>query len=185
MRGAPAGIARASAIALRSATTCSTLSQRSRPMPRPQRACSKLGATQLDEVEVNARVRDGADDGRDRPLHRRALRRAGRGIPRSRPPGAGWARHVLIHSAPLGPVGALDRIPAYRLGAGVSLPGVAPLRAGVVRSRSRRRLGGSVAAVRARPALGGLRGARAGAGIRPVGVRAGRERRADGAPCGR
>ena len=33
--------------------------------------------------------------------------------------------NVLIHTAPLGPVGALDRIPAYRLGAGVSLPGAA------------------------------------------------------------
>lgn len=37
-------------------------------------------------------------------------------------------RHVLIHSAPFGPVSALDRIPAYRLAAGTSLPGVAPLR---------------------------------------------------------
>lgn len=36
--------------------------------------------------------------------------------------------HVAIHSAPLGPVGALDRIPAYRLAAGTSLPGVPPLR---------------------------------------------------------
>lgn len=36
--------------------------------------------------------------------------------------------HVLIHSAPFGPVGALDPIPAYRLGAGTSLPGVPALR---------------------------------------------------------
>lgn len=36
--------------------------------------------------------------------------------------------HVLIHSAPFGPVGALDPIPAYRLAAGASLPGVGPLR---------------------------------------------------------
>ncbi|MDY0830480.1 peroxide stress protein YaaA [Microbacterium sp. BG28] len=36
--------------------------------------------------------------------------------------------HVLIHSAPFGPVGALDPIPGYRLGAGASLPGLAPLR---------------------------------------------------------
>lgn len=36
--------------------------------------------------------------------------------------------HVLIHSAPLGPVGALDGIPSYRLGAGTSLPGIASLR---------------------------------------------------------
>lgn len=37
-------------------------------------------------------------------------------------------RHVWVHSAPFGPVGALDRIPSYRLAAGASLPGVAPLR---------------------------------------------------------
>lgn len=36
--------------------------------------------------------------------------------------------HVWIHSAPFGPVGALDRIPAYRLSAGTSLPGVSALR---------------------------------------------------------
>lgn len=36
--------------------------------------------------------------------------------------------HVWIHSAPFGPVAALDGIPAYRLAAGTSLPGLAPLR---------------------------------------------------------
>lgn len=36
--------------------------------------------------------------------------------------------HVAIHSAPFGPVGALDPIPAYRLAAGTSLPGVPALR---------------------------------------------------------
>lgn len=37
-----------------------------------------------------------------------------------------WAgAHVAIHSAPFGPVGALDLIPAYRLGATASLPGLA------------------------------------------------------------
>ncbi|ALX66755.1 YaaA family protein [Microbacterium sp. XT11] len=36
--------------------------------------------------------------------------------------------HVWIHSAPFGPVGALDGIPVYRLAAGTALPGVAPLR---------------------------------------------------------
>ncbi len=36
--------------------------------------------------------------------------------------------HVMIHSAPFGPVGALDPIPAYRLAANTALPGVAPLR---------------------------------------------------------
>ncbi|QEW02603.1 YaaA family protein [Microbacterium lushaniae] len=36
--------------------------------------------------------------------------------------------HVLIHSAPFGPVAAADPIPAYRLAAGTALPGVPPLR---------------------------------------------------------
>lgn len=36
--------------------------------------------------------------------------------------------HVLIHSAPFGPVGALDAIPGYRLAAGTSLPGLPALR---------------------------------------------------------
>jgi len=36
--------------------------------------------------------------------------------------------HVMIHSAPFGPVGALDPIPAYRLSAGTALPGFPPLR---------------------------------------------------------
>jgi hypothetical protein len=34
----------------------------------------------------------------------------------------------MIHSAPFGPVGALDAIPAYRLAAGTTLPGLPPLR---------------------------------------------------------
>lgn len=37
-------------------------------------------------------------------------------------------RHALIHSAPFGPIGGLDRIPAYRLAAGASLPGLSALR---------------------------------------------------------
>lgn len=36
--------------------------------------------------------------------------------------------HTWIHSAPLGPIGALDGIPTYRLAAGTSLPGVSALR---------------------------------------------------------
>ena len=63
----------------------------------------------------------------DRPLHRRPLRRAGRGIPRSRRPPLARRATSLIHSAPFGPVGALDPIPAYRLGAAASLPGLPPL----------------------------------------------------------
>lgn len=36
--------------------------------------------------------------------------------------------HVWVHSAPFGPVGALDPIPVYRLAAGTSLPGLSALR---------------------------------------------------------
>lgn len=36
--------------------------------------------------------------------------------------------HVLVHSAPLGPVGALDRIPTYRLAASTSIPGLPSMR---------------------------------------------------------
>lgn len=36
--------------------------------------------------------------------------------------------HVWIHSAPLGPVGALDAVPTYRLAAGTSVPGLPALR---------------------------------------------------------
>ncbi|MEX0152570.1 YaaA family protein [Microbacterium sp. LMI1-1-1.1] len=36
--------------------------------------------------------------------------------------------HVLIHSAPFGPVGGMDAIPAYRLAAGTSVPGLPALR---------------------------------------------------------
>lgn len=44
-------------------------------------------------------------------------------------PSRRWlSSHVWIHSAPLGPIGALDPIPAYRLAAGTALPGVPPLR---------------------------------------------------------
>jgi cytoplasmic iron level regulating protein YaaA (DUF328/UPF0246 family) len=35
---------------------------------------------------------------------------------------------VLIQSAPLGPIGALDRVPAYRMSATAVLPGLASLR---------------------------------------------------------
>ena len=36
--------------------------------------------------------------------------------------------HVWIHSAPLGPIGALDALPMYRLSAGTSVPGLPALR---------------------------------------------------------
>jgi len=37
--------------------------------------------------------------------------------------------HVVIHSAPFGVVGALDPLPAYRLGAGIRVPGLPSMRA--------------------------------------------------------
>lgn len=44
-------------------------------------------------------------------------------------PARAWlGRNVLIHSAAFGPVGALDRIPAYRLGAGITVPDTGPSR---------------------------------------------------------
>lgn len=36
--------------------------------------------------------------------------------------------HVMVHTAPFGPVGALDGIPSYRLAAGASLPDLPPLK---------------------------------------------------------
>lgn len=45
------------------------------------------------------------------------------------PAGRRWlGRHVLIHAAAFGPVGALDPIPGYRLGPAATLPGLPPLR---------------------------------------------------------
>ncbi len=87
----------------------------------------KLGPTQRDQVDANAVLRTAptmpaADrytgvlyDALDAASLDAAARR--------------WlGRHVLVHSAPFGPVGALDRIPAYRLGAAASLPDLPPLR---------------------------------------------------------
>jgi cytoplasmic iron level regulating protein YaaA (DUF328/UPF0246 family) len=87
----------------------------------------KLGATQLGEVAVNARLRDAPTmaavdrytgvlyDALDAASLQSAARR--------------WVgAHVLVHSAPFGPIGALDPIPAYRLGAAASVPGLPPLR---------------------------------------------------------
>jgi cytoplasmic iron level regulating protein YaaA (DUF328/UPF0246 family) len=87
----------------------------------------KLGPTQHDEIAHNAIVRSSPTmaavdrytgvlyDALDAASLDRSARR--------------WlGANVLIHTAPLGPVGALDRIPLYRLGAGVSVPALAPLR---------------------------------------------------------
>lgn len=95
--------------------------------PASARRVLKLGATQAHEAATNAVLRtaptmpavdrytgvlyDALDAASLDPSSRRWLR-----------------AHVMIHSAPFGPVGAMDRIPAYRLGAAASLPGLAPLR---------------------------------------------------------
>lgn len=87
----------------------------------------KLGSTQRGEVAVNAALRDAptmAAVDRYTGVLYDALGAA------SLPPAARrWlGAHVLVHSAPFGPVGALDAIPGYRLGASTSLPGVPALR---------------------------------------------------------
>jgi len=86
----------------------------------------RLGVSQHHEIAVNAAVRSAptmsAVDRYTGVLYD-ALDAASLDTAARRWLGA----HVLIHSAPFGPVRALDRIPAYRLGAGVALPG-APLR---------------------------------------------------------
>ena len=87
----------------------------------------KLGVTQAHEAEANAVLRTAPTmPAVDRytgvlydALDAASLDAAGRR----------WmSRHVMIHSAPFGPVGALDRIPAYRLGAATTVPGIPPLR---------------------------------------------------------
>jgi len=87
----------------------------------------KLGATQHDEIAVNAALRTSptlpAVDRYTGVLYD-ALDAATLDAPARR-----WlARHAMIHSAPFGPVAALDPIPAYRLGANASLPGLPALR---------------------------------------------------------
>lgn len=86
-----------------------------------------LGATQRGEVAVNAALRDA-------PVLAAVDRYTGvlydaLGAASLDPAARRWiGRNVAIHSAPFGPVRALDRIPAYRLGAGASVPGLPPLR---------------------------------------------------------
>ena len=87
----------------------------------------RLGPTQLGEVDVNAALAEAPT----RPAIDRytgvlfdALDAGSLPAPARR-----WlGGHVRIHSAPFGPVGALDPVPAYRLPAGVSVPGLPPLR---------------------------------------------------------
>lgn len=87
----------------------------------------KLSGRQLGEIEVNAVLRHGptlpAVDRYTGVLYD-ALGAASLDAAARR-----WlGKHVLIHAAAFGPVGALDRIPAYRLGAAVTVPGLPPLR---------------------------------------------------------
>jgi cytoplasmic iron level regulating protein YaaA (DUF328/UPF0246 family) len=87
----------------------------------------KLGATQRDEVAVNAALRSAptmAAVDRYTGVLYDALDAASLDAAARRWLGA----HVAIQTALLGPVRALDRIPSYRLGATVSLPGSPPLR---------------------------------------------------------
>lgn len=87
----------------------------------------KLGATQRGDVAMNAALRGAptmAAVDRYTGVLYDALDAASLDTAARRWLGA----HALIHSAPFGPVGALDRIPAYRLGAATALPGVPSLR---------------------------------------------------------
>ncbi|MHC2999796.1 YaaA family protein [Microbacterium sp. HJ5] len=87
----------------------------------------KLGGTQLGEVAVNAALREAptmAAVDRYTGVLFDALDAASLPAVARRWLGA----HVLVHSAPFGPVGALDPIPAYRLGASASLPGLPALK---------------------------------------------------------
>ncbi|WP_349308715.1 peroxide stress protein YaaA [Microbacterium sp. MM2322] len=88
----------------------------------------KLSARQRAEVAVNAALRTSPTlpavdrytgvlfDALDAPTLEQAAR--------------SWlASHVAIHSAPFGVVAALDPLPAYRLGAGIRVPGLPAMRA--------------------------------------------------------
>ncbi|PVW04675.1 peroxide stress protein YaaA [Microbacterium sp. Gd 4-13] len=87
----------------------------------------KLSARQRHEIAANAAIRDA-------PTMAAVDRYTGvlydaLGAQTLEPAARRWlGAHVLIQSAPFGPVGALDRIPAYRLAAGTTLPGLPPLR---------------------------------------------------------
>jgi cytoplasmic iron level regulating protein YaaA (DUF328/UPF0246 family) len=95
--------------------------------PEAARRVLKLGLTQTDEASVNSHLRTGptlpAVDRYTGVLYD-ALDAASLDASARR-----WlGSTALIHSAPFGPVGALDRIPSYRLGAAAALPGLPPLR---------------------------------------------------------
>ncbi len=95
----------------------------------PERAAKvlKLSPRQLGEIDVNAGLREAPTlPAVDRytgvlydALGAASLDAAAR---------AWLGERVLIQTAPLGPVGALDGIPPYRLAAGASLPDLPPLK---------------------------------------------------------
>lgn len=87
----------------------------------------KLSERQRGEIAVNAALRTSpgmAAVDRYTGVLYDALDAASLDAPSRRWLGA----HVMIHSAPFGPVGALDPIPAYRLGPAASVPGLASLK---------------------------------------------------------
>jgi cytoplasmic iron level regulating protein YaaA (DUF328/UPF0246 family) len=87
----------------------------------------KLGARQLADVEANRRLLTSPT----RPAIERytGVLYDALSVSTLDPASRRWlGGHVMIHSAPFGPVGALDAIPTYRLGAGISLPGMPTLR---------------------------------------------------------
>ena len=88
----------------------------------------KLSARQRGEVAVNAALRDSPTmSAVDR--YTGVLFDALDAAALDAPARAWVGEHVAIHSAPFGVVGALDPIPAYRLGAGIRVPGLPPMRA--------------------------------------------------------
>lgn len=87
----------------------------------------KLGARRLHEVADNAALRTAATlPAVDR--YTGVLFDALDAASLDDAPRAWLGAHVLIHSAPFGPVGGLDGIPAYRLAASTSIPGLPSLR---------------------------------------------------------
>lgn len=132
----------------------------------------KLSPRQLGDVSANAALRTGPTlPAVDRytgvlydALDAGSLDAAGRR----------WlGRHALIHAATFGPVGALDRIPTYRLGPATTLPGLPPLRrvwAGAVADALRTRAEPFVLDLRSEAyvALGPVPGSVASAYVRVV-----------------
>ncbi|MEW1834361.1 peroxide stress protein YaaA [Microbacterium sp. NPDC079995] len=88
----------------------------------------KLSTRQRGEVAVNAALRDSPTmPALDR--YTGVLFDALDAASLDAPARAWVGAHVAIHSAPFGLVGALDPIPAYRLGAGIRVPGLPTMRA--------------------------------------------------------